>query len=100
MNPDDRHSVADGQVADTRAVSADSQGSVLPRVPMGQSTVQLLGDQWFIGRPGAAHRIDDAAALDSWLAANGWTDHRDLDFAGNEALEQRFRTEMGIVSSN
>lgn len=95
MTGEGRHRVADGQVADTRAELSDTQHSVVPRVPSGQFTVQLLSDQWFIGLPGAAQRIDDLAALDSWLAANGRTDRRDLDFAGDQALEQRFQSEMG-----
>jgi hypothetical protein len=89
-----RHRVADGQVADTRDVLTDTQDGVVSRGPVGQFTVQLLSDQWFIGLPGAAQRIDDGTALDSWLAANGRTDRRDLDFAGDQTLEQRFHSEM------
>lgn len=90
-----RHRVADGRVADTRAVLTDTQDSLLTRVPGGQFTVQLLSEQWFVGMPGAAQRINDAESLDSWLAANGGIDRRDLDFGGDEALEQRFWTELG-----
>jgi len=81
-------------------VLTDTQESILTRVPSGQFTVQLLSEQWFIGLPGAAQRINDAASLDSWLAANGGIDRRDLDFAGDGALEQRFWAEMGSSPSS
>ncbi|MFL6099437.1 MAG: hypothetical protein ACJ71T_05735 [Actinomycetales bacterium] len=78
----------------------DTAGSPRPssgrhRVADRQFTVQLLSEHWFIGVPGAAQRISDPATLDSWLAANGGLDRRDLDFAGDQALEQRFWAEMG-----
>lgn len=71
-----------------------SEQSALPP-PHGHFTVQLLSDQWFVGLPEAAQRIADAAALDTWLAANGETDRHALDFAGDPALEERFWAEMG-----
>ncbi len=55
----------------------------------------MLNGQWFIGAPGAAQRIEDAAWLDTWLAANGSTGQDDLDFAGDHELQQRFRAELG-----
>ena len=60
----------------------------------GPFTIQLLNDQWFIGWPGAAQRIEDSSALRAWMAANGGVDRSGLDFSGDRELEQRFWTEM------
>jgi hypothetical protein len=96
--PEGRHRVADGQVAETAAGPSEVPEPALTRLPAGPFTVQLVADHWFVGLPGAGQRIDDAASLTSWLAANGQTDGGGLDFAGDSALEQRFWSEMGPLS--
>jgi hypothetical protein len=90
-----RHRVADGAVADPPTLTNGQAAPPLAAAPVGPFTVQLLNDQWFIGSPGAAQRIEDAEWLDSWLAANGSTGQHDLDFAGDDDLRQRFRLELG-----
>jgi hypothetical protein len=90
-----RHRVADGAVADPPTLSDGPLAPPLPAAPIGPFTVQLLNGQWFIGGPGAAQRIEDAAWLDAWLLANGSTGHHDLDFAGDHELQQRFTLELG-----
>jgi hypothetical protein len=66
--------------------------------PVGPFTVQWLNGHWFIGSPGAAQRIEDAAWLDAWLTANGSRGHGDLDFAGDREIEQRFLAELSETS--
>jgi hypothetical protein len=85
-----RHRVADGAVADTPLGPAETIGGHLRADPGGRFTVQLLNDQWFIGEPGAAQRIEDATWLHNWLAANGSSGHGELDFAGDHQLSERF----------
>jgi hypothetical protein len=90
-----RHRVADGAVADGPLGPADPTIDGHLRADAGgRFTVQLLNDQWFIGEPGVAQRIEDATWLQNWLAANGSSGHRDLDFAGNDELRDQFVTDF------
>lgn len=92
-----QHRVADGAVADPRLTTTGSLDPVPPvsaAAGGGPFTIQRLNDQWFIGWPGAAQRIEDPTGLDAWLVANGRTDRSALDFSGDRDLEQRFWTEM------
>ncbi len=96
-----RHRVADGAAAETPSDQAEAGSTpLLPAGPAGRFTVQLLDDQWFVGGPGAAQRIENAAWLDAWLTANGSSGHADLDFAGDDALRERFAAELGAGSPN
>ena len=99
-----RHRVADGAVADTPLGPADSaDNSHLRADAGGRFTVQLLNDQWFIGEPGVAQRIEDATWLNSWLAANGSSGHGELDFAGDHQLSERFFADFpadGLAPTN
>src|SRR5689334_25191476 len=97
--PEGRHRVADGGIAESQTGPRAVDDPLLSRVPAGPFTVQLVADHWYIGLPGAGQRLEDAAALSSWLAANGQPDTGGLDFAGDHELEQRFWSEMGPPSS-
>src|SRR5690349_9069301 len=100
MKGEGRHRVADGQAADTRAHLIEGDGPVLPRGPGSLYTVQDLAGHWFVGPPGAAQKIEDAASLDAWLSANGAIDRRVLDFGGDAQMERRFWAAMSETESS
>ena len=93
-----RHRVADGRVAESAAGPSEVPEPALTRTAGGPFTVQFLADHWFVGLPGAGQRVENAASLAAWLAANGQPDGGGLDFAGDSALEQRFWSDMGPMS--
>ncbi len=96
--PVGRHRVADGMVAESVVERSGTEATDLqPADPVGPFAIQWLNDQWFVGFPGAAQRIEDSAWLDAWLAANGALGREELDFAGDRELEQRFVTDLGPI---
>ena len=83
-----RHQIADGALADTGGPRADEK-LILPGISTGPFTVQWLDEHWFIVLPGVAQRIEDARALESWLAAKGANARAELYFAGDRVLSTR-----------
>jgi hypothetical protein len=62
--------------------------------------VTWVGGHWLLAVGPYRHRVEgDRRWLDAWLAGRGLS-RANLDFGGSRALEQRFVSELGPVTSH
>ena len=80
-----------------RGGDALGSGSCQP-LPVQRFPVAWIGGRWYIGESVPDTYIEDGAWLDHWLAQRQCT--RDcLNFNGSRAMEQRFISDLGPVTS-